>query len=217
MYRALHSIDRTIEKIIPEICNDVCFYCEVGANDGLNQSNTYFLEKKYGARGMLIEPIPFIYEQLIKNRSSENIFENYALVPSNYEIDTVVLNYCNLMSTTEINDDYDLGDLTLEDHAVSGLRFVPDDEITKITVGATDFTSLAKKHDVDRVTIFFLDVEGNEMNVLSGIDLKNIFVQYFVIETRNLERVTEYLEKFGYDFVAKITIHDYVFKRRTDF
>ena len=32
------------------------FFIELGANDGLRQSNTYYLEKNLGWRGILIEP-----------------------------------------------------------------------------------------------------------------------------------------------------------------
>jgi hypothetical protein len=32
------------------------FYIEMGANNGISQSNTMFLEKKYNWHGMLIEP-----------------------------------------------------------------------------------------------------------------------------------------------------------------
>ena len=32
------------------------FFVELGANDGLSQSNTFYLEKKLGWRGILIEP-----------------------------------------------------------------------------------------------------------------------------------------------------------------
>ena len=34
------------------------FYIDCGANDGVNQSNTWYYEKNLGWNGILIEPIP---------------------------------------------------------------------------------------------------------------------------------------------------------------
>jgi hypothetical protein len=34
------------------------FFVEVGGNDGISQSNTAYLERYLGWRGLLIEPIP---------------------------------------------------------------------------------------------------------------------------------------------------------------
>ena len=39
------------------------FFIEAGANDGLNQNNTYILEHAFGWRGMLIEPMPVLAER----------------------------------------------------------------------------------------------------------------------------------------------------------
>src|SRR5574343_1212985 len=50
-------------------------FIEVGANDGLFQSNTKMLED-YSYRGLLIEPSQKAFKELIENRSAENEFIN---------------------------------------------------------------------------------------------------------------------------------------------
>ena len=68
------------------------FFIELGANDGLKQSNTAFFEKEMGWNGILIEPSLEGYEKCKINRKN-SICLNYACVsndypvfPTNYEI-----------------------------------------------------------------------------------------------------------------------------------
>jgi hypothetical protein len=45
------------------------FYIELGANDGVSQSNTLLLELLFGWRGVLVEPVSSLFEELRHNRS----------------------------------------------------------------------------------------------------------------------------------------------------
>ena len=55
------------------------FFIECGANDGVNQSVTWYFERALKWRGLLIEPIKEIFEELKKNRNKNNFFFNTAL------------------------------------------------------------------------------------------------------------------------------------------
>ena len=44
------------------------FFIEAGANDGYSRSNTYYLEKKLGWTGLLVEGIPELYVKCVKRR-----------------------------------------------------------------------------------------------------------------------------------------------------
>jgi FkbM family methyltransferase len=46
------------------------FFVEFGATNGIVNSNTWLLEKKYGWRGILAEPNPFWHSALAQNRSA---------------------------------------------------------------------------------------------------------------------------------------------------
>ena len=50
------------------------FFVELGANDGIKQSNTFYFEKNLSWRGILIEPIKIKYLKCLKFRSSKIIF-----------------------------------------------------------------------------------------------------------------------------------------------
>ena len=49
------------------------YFIELGAYDGIQTSNTYYMEKNLGWEGLCVEANPRVYESLIKNRTSKNI------------------------------------------------------------------------------------------------------------------------------------------------
>jgi len=49
------------------------YFIDLGAYDGIQTSNTYFLEKNLEWSGICVEANPTIYQSLIKNRKSKNI------------------------------------------------------------------------------------------------------------------------------------------------
>ena len=49
------------------------FFVDVGANDGLVVSNTAFMELNLNWNGICIEPHPYAFSRLEKNRNCKNI------------------------------------------------------------------------------------------------------------------------------------------------
>ena len=64
------------------------FYIECGANDGVNQSNTWYFERTLQWNGLLIEPIQLVFKKLKKNRNKKNFFYNTALRSFKYKKNT---------------------------------------------------------------------------------------------------------------------------------
>ena len=75
------------------------YFVELGANDGLNQSNTKHLELFRGWEGVLIEPFPKNFERISSNRSPRSKFVNSACVSFNFLESEMLLSYSNLMTT----------------------------------------------------------------------------------------------------------------------
>ena len=69
---ALYGIDRKLERWLDR---DGGVFIEAGANDGVRQSNTYFLEKKRGWTGLLVEPVPELAAECRKNRRAAVVRE----------------------------------------------------------------------------------------------------------------------------------------------
>ena len=105
-YNGLDKLDQKIEKYLDF---DNGFYIELGANNGIEQSNTFYYEVYRNWSGILIEPILHKYLDCKKNRSSKNKFYNNACVSFDFSENYVKLLYSNLM-TVPANLENDLDD-----------------------------------------------------------------------------------------------------------
>jgi FkbM family methyltransferase len=187
-----------------------CFF-EVGANDGLSQSNTAYLEKYQGWRGVLVEPLPSQYAKCISNRPASTVV-NAALVSSEFPGATIEIAYANLMSI--INDPV-RNLLSIDSHVAIGSRFLREDEKSlsghKFTVPALTVSAVLDRAGQTRIDLFSLDVEGYEGEVLKGIDYSRHRPRYFLIEARDKPAIDRFLAAQGYRYVAQWSEQDYLY------
>ena len=66
---SLNQIDKKLEKYL-NFRNG--FFVELGANDGIKQSNSLYFELKKNWKGVLIEPSPYNFQKCLQNRSKRN-------------------------------------------------------------------------------------------------------------------------------------------------
>lgn len=204
----LRDLDRRFISII-----DVSpgFYVEIGANDGFSQSNSLALELFHGWTGLLIEPASSSFRRLRHNRSRRrNYLLNAACVSFNYPANTVKLAYADLMSST-LGIETDLGDSVqyLAD-AKSHLR--PTESMHVEEVNAVTMTwALEAAGAPSTIGLLSLDVEGVELEVLQGIDFGKYQFKWLLIESRNVERISDFLEPQGFLMHSQLSHHDYLF------
>lgn len=206
-YKGLEQIDRQLEQYLDF---DRGFYVELGANDGLAQSNTAYFEKERHWRGVLIEPILHKYIACKKNRASSNFFANCACVPFGYQSDTVKLYYSNLMTAQQ--SDKSALDNAVE-HAQRGKRFLqPHEEVVPYFAMARTITSVLDDAKAPtQIDFLSLDVEGVELEVLKGLDFKRYTVKAMLVESSKLEELSSFLGNYGYSCVDRLSYHDYLF------
>ena len=68
-FYALNELDK---KLLKYLDYDNGYFVELGANNGVNQSNTLHFELEKNWSGVLIEPTPHNYLECCKNRRPEN-------------------------------------------------------------------------------------------------------------------------------------------------
>ena len=61
------------------------FFIEAGAYDGEMISNKLYLEKKMGWTGLLVEPNPDAFAELV-NKKGEHIYSDIACQPKQYQV-----------------------------------------------------------------------------------------------------------------------------------
>lgn len=204
-YFALNDLDKKIESYLDF---DHGYFVELGANDGVNQSNTLFFERFRRWRGVLIEPYNPNYKELIRNRSSNNYFINAACVGPTYSRPTVELSYSNLMtSTLGVNSDI----LNPAAHANQGAKFWGGNAFTFEVSASTLNSILIEANAPEVIDLLSLDVEGVELEVLKGVDHTNFRFRYICVESRQIEKLQNYLCTHSYALIASLSKHDYLF------
>jgi FkbM family methyltransferase len=209
-YHSINDLDKKIEKYLN---HDSGFFIELGANDGVNQSNTLYFERHKNWNGILIEPIPHNYLLCRKNRSAASHVFCCACTSFEYKEKFVEIIYSNLMSTPlGLESDID----NQAEHATIGKQFLnKTDDNFRFGAVARPLNDLIIESKAPKLMdLLSLDVEGAEIEVLKGIDHKTYRFKYLCIECRSKDKLMEYLSGVGYDFVENLSVHDYLFKNR---
>lgn len=209
-YFALNGLDRKLESYLDI---DGGFFVELGANDGISQSNSLYFERERGWRGVLIEPILHNFMKCQSNRSADNTFFCAACVSEDYQMPYVRLTYSNLM-TAPHGVASDIADPAA--HAHSGAVYLRQDEkpVEVMAVARTLSNLLDEANAPPEMDLLSLDVEGGELEVLRGLDHRRHRFRYMLVECRDPQRMAKYLAEVGYVLVDKISEHDYLYAAR---
>jgi FkbM family methyltransferase len=205
---ALFELDRKLER---HLAFEGGFFVEAGANDGYVQSNTYYFERFKNWTGILIEPIPELYEQCLVERPRSQVF-NYALVAEVYSEPTVKMRYGGLMSIVPGA----CGSLPADtEHVTVGSR-LNWDRYYEVDVPARTLSSVLDEAGAPEVDLLSLDVEGYEPNVLAGLGLERHAPRYVLVEILDEERTRGDIERLlgeRYEEVERLSPHDVLFRR----
>lgn len=169
------------------------FFIELGANNGLLQSNTAFLEKNRNWNGILIEPNVQNFEFCIKNRPN-SICYNYACVADNYSHNFIYGDF-NLPH----NDNISLMS------SVNGVRL--QNNTNNIAVQAATLTDILDRQPLPKIDLLSLDVEGYEYSVLKGLNFKKYKPTYLLIEVYDFDfdEIVNYLINNNYHLVCNFS------------
>lgn len=207
---ALDQIDLKLRKYLK---NNYGFYIECGANDGMTQSNTLAYEE-LGWTGLLVEPCVINYRKCKRNRP-RSIVENYALVSSSYNKNTISGFFDNTCYNGLMANLDDYPDSMDEERVKSHKEFVSKFNLQSREVPCCTLQSLIDKHNITYIDFFSLDVEGYEIEVLDGLDFNKVRPICILIETtessENQKKIFEYMDRVGYDNIEKMSANDVLF------
>ena len=174
------------------------FFIEISANDGFNLSNTYYLEKHFNWKGILVEPNPK-YKESLKKRTSKHV--NIAISD---KIDVIKFVDAGLYG----------GNLNTLDSAHK--KKLENSQV--ITVPTNTLLSLFDKNTPKRIDYISIDVEGLEVEIIKQFNSlpKEIRFSCGTIEHNDraddIIKISDILKKNNYKiFWLNKTGHDLFF------
>lgn len=179
------ELDKKLDELFQQKHNG--FFIELGANDGLTQSNTAMLEFMRGWKGILVEPSPSAYKLCKVNRPG-SITLNYACVSNEYTDKSVKGDFNGKLMSS-----------------VDGLRLQSE---KTIDVAAITLESILDKYAAYKnINFLSLDTEGYELNILKGLNLDKYRPQYMLIEiySKDYKEIYDYLESKQYTLHSNFT------------
>ena len=183
-YMGLGKLDKKIIEIIEP--RNEGYFIELGANDGVRQSNTYVLQYQFNWTGILIEPNPKYYSICSQNRAFKirPHIVVAACVPFDYNEQFVEMAEADLMSVAL---GLQVDDLTAHTHAEKGALLANNEQkICKYGAIARTLHSILEECDApSQIDLLSLDVEGNEAAVLKGIDFYKYRPKWILVEIRS--------------------------------
>jgi len=146
------------------------FFVEAGVFNGEDYSNSLFFELERDWTGLLIEPIPSLYKQIVsKNRKAFTInccIANNRPFVRKFQLDNVLSNKMDFKNKTII--------------------YIP----------CFSLNTILKAINVNKVDYFSLDVEGSELEVLKGINLKKLDITTFSVGHNKSHETKIEIKKF---------------------
>jgi FkbM family methyltransferase len=164
------------------------FYIELGAFDGITQSNTCFFELNRDWKGILIEPSKSAFELCCKNRPN-----------------SIVVNCCCVSNA--FNSNTLLGDFnsTLMS-SVNGARLKSNDliEVKAKTLEKILDENISNDIEIDLLS---LDTEGYELHILQGLNLDKYRPRYLLIEiyATDYDKILSFLQCKNYILHSNFT------------
>lgn len=177
------------------------FFVQVGANDGVLDDPLHDLISQYRLPGLLIEPLPDIFDKLKHNYRDQPqlLFENVAILSRD---GTVPIHRVRNDATVP-HHWHGIASFTRESLLTQG---VPPELIETVPVYGVSLQSLLAKHGINRVSLLQIDTEGYDSEVIrsafdTGIfpDIINYEHCWLVPNTRF--KCKQMLDRQGYQFV----------------
>jgi FkbM family methyltransferase len=161
------------------------YFVEIGGADGKVHSNTFFLEKKYDWKGIVVEPAIINKKNLQKNRNC-NICFNAVHEYTDVKLDFLETKNPNLSQLTKYNK--------IDGHNRSDYK--------KYQVSTISLMDLLIKYKAPRIIDYLsIDTEGAEYDILKKFNFNKYKIKIITIEhnyNKNRDKIYHLLKKNNY-------------------
>lgn len=182
-------------------------FLEIGADDGVDKSNTLFFEQELDWNGICVEPSIERFKLLQNNRKC--ICENVALSNNVGEVEFLdIKGYGKGLSG--ILEDY------CEQHKHRIYQECQNEENRGrevIKVKTDLLNNLLTRHNLREVDFCTIDTEGSEYKILETFNFDKFLVKMFLVENNyNTDEVKNLLLNNSYRYLCRLQIDDIFIK-----
>jgi len=168
-------------------------YMEIGAHDGVRESNSRFYDVCLGWNGLLVEPHPKNYERTVRLRPNAH---HLGIAPSCMANESgTVLFPEHMYTSAEVNE-----------------------KGSKIEIHCGPLQYYLDALEIRHINFWSLDVEGSELKVLETVDFDRTHIDVIIAESANrlshlpkiqkkVEDVRLYLQRKGYLMITSVSVH----------
>lgn len=183
-YFSQHGQDKwVVEKIFKNQREGI--FVDIGAYNGIEISNTYYLEEKLNWKGICVEPIPKLYNDLCKNRKC--ICVNGCVAAVDGEVEFLEVEGSETLSGLER-----ALDKTQDDR-------IQNQKINKLKLPGYNLNTLLKLHQFENIDFLSIDTEGSEMEILKSISWGDVSIKVICVEnTYYGDLLAEFMYDKGY-------------------
>lgn len=167
--------------------NGNIFFLNIGANDGLSGDPLAEFIFKYKWRGVLVEPVPYVFKRLKKiyKNIPNVILENIAISTNNQKNE-----FWYLENNKNLNSGYDqLGSFDKKKLLDSIKKCnISGGKILKKNIDCLTLEKLLSKNNINKIDIISIDTEGFDYNIIKQIDFKKIKPSLIIFEHVHLDK-----------------------------
>ena len=182
-------------------------FVEIGANDGEQHDHLREFILSLRWRGVMVEPVPYIFERLQANYAGVErvaleqvvIGDRDGTVPFHYLVDAPA------EERAALPDWYDgIGSLS-RDVLLAHDRHMPDirDRLVTEALPVVTFQTLCERHSLDQVDLVLIDTEGYDWEIIKTIHLsarrpRLLIYEHFHLSPDDREQCRRHLRADGY-------------------
>ncbi|ELR71259.1 hypothetical protein C900_02874 [Fulvivirga imtechensis AK7] len=195
--RLIKDIDEKLSQFVRENM----YFVQIGANDGVRSDPIHQYVTKYSWEGVLVEPVPYLFERL-KNNYSGRIglhFENVAITHERGSV-----SFYSVKQADDL-DPWVHGLASLDKQHL--LRYLPvqdkESYIIEEQVKTITMTDLLDKYSIKAIDLLCIDVEGFDYEVIKGVDFQRvkprvIIYEHKVLSLEDFKSSVKLLKQNGY-------------------
>lgn len=195
------DIEQLLNKYI-ENTNEKISFIQIGANDGTKKDHITELIKKHHWHGILVEPVPHLFEKLKATYADYDVHLENAAITSQNGFQPIY----RIQGNDSTLPDWHDGLASLDKKVIlSHVDSIPEIEslIIDETIKTLTFTALLNKYEINEINILHIDTEGHDYEILKTIDFETIRPDIIIYEFHHLtlynyQRSTLYLQNNDY-------------------